>query len=87
MGALMREADAGAPKSSGEWIICDPLTFIAALDPSSVKSTRQASCRIELHDADRRGQSIFEFDKAGHVRVLQEMDMSKVSQLLEVGLT
>ena len=87
MGALLREADAGAPKSSGEWIICDPLTFIAALDSSSVKSTRQASCRIELHDTDRRGQSIFNADKAGHVRVLQEMDMSKVSQLLEVALT
>lgn len=83
----MREADAGAPKSSGEWIICDPLTFIAALEPVSVVSTRQASCKIELHDAERRGQSIFDFDKAGNVQVLQEMDMSKVSQLLEAGLT
>ena len=87
MGALMREADAGAPKSTGEWVICDPLTFLAALDPSTVASTRKASCRIELHDKERRGQSIFDFDKPGHVQILEDMDMTKVSQMLEAGLT
>ncbi|KAK9844943.1 hypothetical protein WJX74_008945 [Apatococcus lobatus] len=87
MGALMREADAGAPKSAGEWIICDPLTFIAALDPSTVASIRKASCRIDLHDKERRGQSIFDFDKGGKVQVLEQMEMTKVSQMLERGLT
>ncbi len=87
MGALMKEADAGTPKSSGRWIICDPLTFIAALEPSTVTASRQASCKIELHDAQHRGQSIFEFGNEGNLKVLQSFDMTQVSDLLETALT
>ena len=87
MGALMREADAGSPKSSGEWIICDPLTFIAALEPSTVTATRQASCQVELHDSAQRGRSKFVMENDGNVKILQTFNMGRVAEMLEEGLT
>ena len=87
MGALMREADAGSPESSGDWVICDPLTFIAALDPSVVTAGRRASCRIELREPERRGQSVFIFNSDGPVQVLQSLEMTRIATLLEQSLT
>ena len=87
MGGLMRDAHAGDPKSAGEWVICDPLTFIAACEPEVVLETRQASCKIEIHDRSCRGKSTFDFSTKGNVRVLQSLNMKRVAVVLEQALT
>ena len=42
------------------WVPCDPLAFAAALDSCIVTAADDVLCKVEIADAKKRGQTLFE---------------------------